>query len=87
MRPIRKCGANAAQQERRQSDGQADGLKENGLEFHCQIVLCPGVNDGNPVLKQTIEDLASLWPASRSLAIVPVGLTKHRDGLAAAGRV
>ena len=56
-------------------------LKENGLEFHCQIVLCPGINDG-PVLAKTIEDLASLWPASRSLAIVPVGLTKHREGLA-----
>ena len=55
-------------------------LKENGLEFHCQIVLCPGENDG-PVLRQTIEDLAALWPASRSLAIVPVGLTKHREGL------
>ena len=55
-------------------------LKENGLEFHCQIVLCPGVNDG-PVLSKTIEDLASLWPASRSLAIVPVGLTKYREGL------
>ena len=56
-------------------------LKENGLEFHCQIVLCPGVNDG-PVLNRTIEDLASLYPSSQSLAIVPVGLTKHRDGLA-----
>lgn len=56
-------------------------LKDNGLAFHCQIVLCPGVNDG-PVLNRTIEDLASLWPASRSLAIVPVGLTKHREGLA-----
>lgn len=56
-------------------------LKDNGLEFHCQIVLCPGVNDGT-VLNKTIEDLASLWPASRSLAIVPVGLTKHREGLA-----
>ena len=56
-------------------------LKENGLEFHCQIVLCPGVNDGD-TLDRTISDLASLWPASRSLAIVPVGLTKHREGLA-----
>ena len=55
-------------------------LKDNGMEFHCQIVLCPGENDGK-VLDQTIEDLASLWPASRSLAIVPVGLTKHREGL------
>ena len=56
-------------------------LKENSLQFHCQVVLCPGVNDG-PVLKKTIEDLASLYPASQSLAIVPVGLTKHREGLA-----
>jgi len=55
-------------------------LKENGLEFHCQIVLCPEVNDGK-ILSQSIEDLASLWPAARSLAIVPVGLTMHRAGL------
>ena len=57
-------------------------LKENGLQFHCQVVLCPGVNDG-PVLDRTIEDLASLYPASQSMAIVPVGLTKYREGLAA----
>ena len=56
-------------------------LREEGLQFHCQVVLCPGVNDGR-VLDRTIEDLASLFPASRSLAIVPVGLTKHREGLA-----
>ena len=56
-------------------------LKENGLQFHCQVVLCPGVNDG-PVLNRTIEDLASLYPASQSMAIVPVGLTKFREGLA-----
>ena len=56
-------------------------LKENGLQFHCQVVLCPGVNDGE-ILRKTITDLASLYPSSQSLAIVPVGLTKHRDGLA-----
>lgn len=56
-------------------------LKDNGIQFHCQIVLCPGVNDG-AVLKKTIEDLVSLYPSSQSLAIVPVGLTKHREGLA-----
>ncbi len=56
-------------------------LKEHGLEFHCQIVCCPGYNDG-PVLNRTIEDLASLYPASQSLAVVPVGVTKHRQGLA-----
>lgn len=55
-------------------------LKDNGLRFHCQIVLCPGVNDGL-ILNRTIEDLASLYPASQSLAIVPVGLTKYRKGL------
>ena len=55
-------------------------LKENGLQFHCQIVLCPGFNDGD-ILKKTIEDLASLYPSSQSLAIVPVGLTRHRSGL------
>lgn len=55
-------------------------LKENGLEFHCQIVLCPEINDGK-ILSRSIDDLASLWPAARSLAIVPVGLTMHREGL------
>lgn len=56
-------------------------LKEAGLQFHCQIVLCPGWNDGR-VLDDTLNTLSSLWPAARSAAIVPVGLTRHRDGLA-----
>ncbi len=56
-------------------------LRDNGLQFHAQIVLCPGLNDG-AVLERTIEDLASLFPSSQSLAIVPVGLTGHRQGLA-----
>lgn len=55
-------------------------LKEHGLKFHCQVVLCPGINDG-PVLHQTIVDLAALYPSALSLAIVPVGLTGHREGL------
>lgn len=55
-------------------------LKENGQTFHCQIVLCPGLNDGE-VLRRSIEDLASLWPAAESLAIVPVGLTRFREKL------
>ena len=55
-------------------------LKEHGLQFHCQVVLCPGVNDGD-VLNRTIDDLASLYPAAQSMAVVPVGLTKHRKGL------
>lgn len=55
-------------------------LKENGQTFHCQIVLCPGFNDGD-ILCRSVEELASLWPAAESLAVVPVGLTRFRDGL------
>lgn len=55
-------------------------LKEAGLRFHAQIVLCPGINDG-AVLDQTLHDLSALYPAAQSVAIVPVGLTKFRDGL------
>lgn len=55
-------------------------LKENGIRFHCQLVLCPGWNDGE-VLMQSIRDLQSLAPAACSIALVPVGLTKHREGL------
>ena len=56
-------------------------LKDNGIRFHCQLVLCPGWNDGDVLLK-SIRDLSSLAPASCSVALVPVGLTKHREGLA-----
>lgn len=56
-------------------------LKQANLRFHCQIVCCPGVNDG-AVLEQTLKDLAALYPAAQSVAVVPVGLTKHREGLA-----
>ena len=55
-------------------------MREHHLKFHCQVVLCPGINDGE-ILHQTIVDLASLHPAALSLAIVPVGLTGHRSGL------
>ncbi|MBQ8080844.1 MAG: DUF512 domain-containing protein [Clostridia bacterium] len=55
-------------------------LAEAGIIFHCQIVLCPDVNDG-AVLDQTLETLFGLWPAARSAALVPVGLTKFRDHL------
>ena len=56
-------------------------LKDNGIRFHCQLVLCPGWNDGEVLLK-SIRDLASLAPAACSVALVPVGLTRHREGLA-----
>lgn len=55
-------------------------LKEQGLQFHSQVVLCPGENDGAS-LDKTIADLARLSPSAQSLAVVPVGLTRFRDGL------
>ena len=55
-------------------------LHENGLRFHAQIVLCPELNGGE-VLKNTLRDLWSLAPEAQSVAVVPVGLTKHREGL------
>lgn len=55
-------------------------LKEEGLFFHAQIVLCRGINDGS-VLEHTLNDLLALMPAIQSIALVPVGLTKYRSGL------
>lgn len=55
-------------------------LKDAGINLRCQIVLCPGINDGDGLTK-SLEDLASLYPAVSSVSIVPVGLTKFRDGL------
>lgn len=59
---------------------QLTELAEAGIEMHTQIVLCPGVNDG-PELDKTIQDLSSLWPSVKSVAIVPVGLTGYRENL------
>ena len=56
-------------------------LKDAGLQFHCQIVLCPGWNDGD-ALEKTLSDLYALSPNAASVALVPVGLTKFREGLA-----
>ncbi|MDP4200507.1 MAG: DUF512 domain-containing protein [Bacteroidota bacterium] len=55
-------------------------LAENEIWMHCQIVLCPGINDAESLAK-TIEDIYSLGPAVQTMAIVPVGLTSHRAGL------
>ena len=52
------------------------------IQMHCQIVLCPGINDG-AVLQQTIDTLASLYPQVASIAVVPVGLTRYRQRLPA----
>jgi len=59
---------------------QLNFLARAGIEMHTQAVLCPGLNDGAE-LERTIRELGSLWPAVRSLAVVPVGLTAHRRGL------
>lgn len=56
-------------------------LADARIEVNAQIVLCPGVNDGE-ALNRTLDDLSSLHPSLVSVAIVPVGLTKFREGLA-----
>lgn len=55
-------------------------LAEAGIRMNCQVVACPGINDGAH-LQRTMEDLASMHPSVESVAIVPVGLTRYRDGL------
>lgn len=52
-------------------------FKENKIRMHCQIVLCPGFNDGKE-LDRTIRDLYKFYPYVSSIAVVPVGLTSHR---------
>nr|WP_307399991.1 DUF512 domain-containing protein [Desulfofundulus luciae] len=59
---------------------QLHRLARGGIEMHTQVVLCPGINDGVE-LERTVRDLVNLWPAVRSVAIVPVGLTRYREGL------
>ena len=56
-------------------------LAANGIEMHTQVVVCPGWNDGTH-LERTVKDLSAFYPAVRSVALVPVGLTDHRDKLA-----
>src|SRR5215467_6959518 len=55
-------------------------LAEAGITQHCQVVLCPKWNDGEH-LDHTIDDLLRLYPNVASLAIVPVGMTDHRNNL------
>ena len=51
-----------------------------GIIMNCQIVCCPGLNDGGE-LERTMRELAEMYPAVHSVSIVPVGLTKFREGL------
>ncbi|AOH47838.1 peptide-binding protein [Selenomonas sp. oral taxon 920] len=57
--------------------GQLTKLEEAGADYHTQVVLCYGLNDGEE-LERTICDITARRPHALSLAIVPVGLTKHR---------
>ena len=51
-----------------------------GIVMNCQIVCCPGWNDGAE-LQRTMEELAALYPAVHSVSIVPLGVTRFREGL------
>lgn len=55
-------------------------LADAGIEMNGQIVLCRGVNDGEE-LEDSIRKLTAYLPALRSVSVVPVGLTRFRDGL------
>jgi putative radical SAM enzyme (TIGR03279 family) len=59
---------------------QLSYLYDNHITFHCQIVLCPGINDGD-VLEKSLRELVQFYPYCKTVSIVPVGLTKYRDGL------
>lgn len=53
---------------------------EAGIKLNTQLVLCPGINDGEE-LQYSLEKLGALYPAVQSIAAVPVGLTKYRQAL------
>ena len=55
-------------------------LVREGIVLHGQIVVCPGVNDGGE-LERTLRTLLPLRPGLATVAVVPVGLTAHRQGL------
>ena len=55
-------------------------LARSGIRMNCQIVCCPGLNDG-AALDRTMRELEKMYPGVHSVSIVPVGLTRFRDGL------
>ena len=59
---------------------KVDKLHEAGIHMNGQIVLCKGVNDGEE-LERSIRELTNYLPYLQSVSVVPVGLTKYRDGL------
>src|SRR2546430_2653679 len=63
-------------QQRADITAKMQRLMNAGIEIHAQVVLCPEINDGE-VLRRTIYDLANFHPRVRSVAIVPLGLTRY----------
>lgn len=55
-------------------------LAAHGIKLNTQLVLCPGINDGEQLVR-SLNDLGKLAPNIESIAAVPVGLTDHREGL------
>lgn len=55
-------------------------LAEAGTKLNCQLVLCPGLNDGAE-LARSLADLGALFPAVQSISAVPVGISRYREGL------
>ena len=55
-------------------------LADAGVKINTQLVLCPGINDGDE-LRYSLQELGKLYPSVESIAAVPVGLTRFRDGL------
>lgn len=55
-------------------------LADAGIEMNLQVVLCKGIND-KEILDKTIEDCVSFFPHAKSMSVVPIGLTKYREGL------
>lgn len=57
-----------------------DMLAKGGIKLNCQLVLCPGINDGEE-LRRSLNDLGRLYPQVSTIACVPLGMTKFREGL------
>lgn len=74
--PLRRCIFGRKVPDIRQQLRRLGGL---GIHIHAQVVLIPGLNDGQH-LERTVFDLAGLYPTVESVAIVPVGLTKYHRG-------
>ena len=64
------------EKERADISAKVARLLDAGIEIHAQVVLCPGINDGE-VLRKTILDLAAEYPRITSVAVVPLGLTRY----------